>query len=771
MEKDKNLLTPSIEGIDFEKLIIILRKNLIWIIAISIFTTFLSYLYLRYTKNIYRSDSELKLEVKKEATVFRIDGYAEEENLNLISGEIEQIKSRYFLSQVIDSLDLKVSYYVQGKVLNDELYKRSPFYVEYSIQSNSLSDIPVFVNFENDQSYQLRIGENVESYEGILNEPLHLGHTDLTIRKTFSFENIHDENYYFIINSKGSLLSYFLQNIDIVPLNFNANTIQISFRDFNSRKAHDIVNKIDSLYLSYSYEQKNLANKQKIDWLNKELTQVEKKMENFEDYFEDFTIKNKSNDVEQDLRRTIELIRKVDSQRYEINKKLIALNALTEALTTNNPISIQKQFLPGQLTGKVDEFLKMEQERNRLSLSYNEKTFAFKQKEREFDNLKKVIFLQLSDLKKEWLESSFELSKKKEQLEREFATMPDKSTQLAKNKRFYKLYEEFYLSMMQSKAEFEIAKAGSIPDFKILSLATYPKTPISPRRSMILGIGLMAGLIINFFFIGFLYLANNKITSVQEVERSVSAPLLGVIPISNHNVISPFHILDNPKSMVSESIRILRTNLDFFTTGGDKKIISISSTISGEGKSFLALNLGGILALSKKKVILLDLDMRKNKEDLPFKVEATDRGISTSLIKKHKWKECVVGTSLENFDYLPSGPHPPNPSELLLNGEFSDMLQEMKAVYDYIVIDTPPVGLVTDGIMAMKRSDLSIYVLRSNYSKKDFLNNLKRIISINKLEHVAVVLNAMPSSRKTYGYGYYEDKTAVKKRWKNLFHL
>jgi tyrosine-protein kinase Etk/Wzc len=279
---------------------------------------------------------------------------------------------------------------------------------------------------------------------------------------------------------------------------------------------------------------------------------------------------------------------------------------------------------------------------------------------------------------------------------------------------------------------------------------------------------LVAGIVFNLFFIGFLYVINNKITSVQEVEKNIGVPLLGVIPSSNHSTITPFHILDNPKSMVSESIRILRTNLDFFTTGGNKKIISISSTVSGEGKSFLALNLSGVLALSKKKVVLLDLDMRKHKNILPFQANSEVKGISTILIKKNNWQECVTATSLENLDYLPSGPHPPNPSELLLNGEFTDLLNDLKEVYDYIVIDTPPVGLVTDGIMAMKRSDLSIYVFRANYSKKEFLANLQRIASINKLDRLAVVVNAMPASRKTYGYGYYQDDTALKKRWRNL---
>jgi len=348
--------------------------------------------------------------------------------------------------------------------------------------------------------------------------------------------------------------------------------------------------------------------------------------------------------------------------------------------------------------------------------------------------------------------------------------MPDKNTQYAKKQRFYKLYEEFYLTMMQSRAEFEISKAGSTPDFKILSTASLPTVPISPQRYMILGIGFVAGVVLSLFFIGILYVANNKITSVLEIESSTSAPVLGTIPLSHHSPVSAFHVIDNPRSSVSESIRSLRTNLDFFTTGGVKKVISVSSTVSGEGKSFLAMNLGAVIAMSHKKVVLLDLDMRKMKAS-PFAVdnENAGKGISTILIKKHRWQDCLIGTALNMFDYIPSGPHPPNPSELLLNGEFSSLLEELKNSYDFVLIDTPPVGLVTDGVMAMKRSDLSIYVFRANYSKKEFLYNLQRIIAINRLNHVATVLNALPAAHKGYGYGYYEDQTPPKRKLHKLF--
>jgi capsular exopolysaccharide synthesis family protein len=421
--------------------------------------------------------------------------------------------------------------------------------------------------------------------------------------------------------------------------------------------------------------------------------------------------------------------------------------------------------LPDYINKRIEELNKITQDRDRLSLAYNENTFAFKQKEQELSALKDQLFTQLTKIKKDWLSTQAELSKQKESLEREFAGMPDKNTQFSKNQRYYKLYEEFYLSMMQSKAEFEIAQAGSTPDFKILSPATLPLIPISPKKFMILGIGLVAGIVLNFFFIGFLYLLNNKITSIKEVERGTQVPMLGAIPASRNTVDTMFHVIDNPKSMVSEAIRSLRTNLEFFNSTNRSKVITISSTTSGEGKSFLAMNLGGVLAMSNKKVVLIDLDMRKPKGD-KYPMGDSTRGMSTVLIKKNSWKECLVKTSLDNLDFLPSGPHPPNPSELLLNGEFTDLLEELRKEYDFVVIDTPPVGLVTDGIMAMKRSDLSIYVFRANYSRHDFMDNLNRVVTINKLTHISSVVNALPINGSTYGYGYYEDRP--KSRWKKL---
>jgi capsular exopolysaccharide synthesis family protein len=617
----------------------------------------------------------------------------------------------------------------------------------------------------------LRVGENGSWVEGNYDENLPMDGLDVVLRRNNRFTRGDEVGYFFTINSRDVLLDYLLRNLTAEPLNYNANTIRVSFKDNNPFKAQAILNRINSIYLQYSNEQKNLANRQKIDWLSNELEQIEGKMEGFENYFENFTLQNKTSDLTADLNKTIARINRIDSQRYDLTQKISRLDDLIKGLTTGRDFIVslsQRQFLPEQLNKNLDVLQELLLDQEKLKMSYSEITFAYRQNEKEIETLRNKSVAQLTDIRTEWLKRLGELNQQKARLENDFANLPDKNTQFSKNLRFYKLNEQFYLTLMQSKSEFEIAQAGSTPDFKILSPATLPHTPISPKKTLIAGAGFVASFAFIIFFIGISYLLNNKITSLPELDRAVNVPVLGVVPTSRHTAGSGLHIVDYPKSMVSEAIRTLRTNLDFFNIQSPNKIIAISSTVSGEGKSFIALNLGAVIALSKKKVILLDLDMRKPKTNIPFAPDDRTKGMSTVLIRKNTWQECVVRTPLETFDYIPSGPHPPNPSELLLNGEFEGVLHDLKKHYDYIILDTPPVGLVTDGIMAMKRADISIYIFRANYSKRNFVSNLQRITDINKFTNMTMLLNALPSTEKSYGYGYYEEPGST--HWlKNIF--
>jgi tyrosine-protein kinase Etk/Wzc len=766
-ETSKNIKVQplQVEGIDFNKLRIVGRANWIWFVGIFVAVNFIAYVVVRYTKNLYEATSVIKLDVKKEATEFGIKNPMENQSLNLISGEIELIQSRLFLSRVVDSSNLNVSYHSIGRVLNDELYQSHPFNVRYVARNENLFNRPIYFDEAGANEFTIQIGKDGEVINGRYNSPIVLDGLELILEKVPSFSRGDEIGYFFTINSKESLLDYILNNLTAEPLNFNANTIRVSFKDNNPFKANAVLNKIDTIYLQYSNEQKNLATKQKIDWVSNELVNIEKKMESFETYFENFTLENKSKDLDEDLKKTVILINQIDSQRFNLNQKLVEVESLMNGVDNGDLFLSMghRHALPPSILKNLEKLEDLTMALEKLKLSYNEITFAYREKQNEIEAFRKKTYQQLSELKSELLKTLLETNQRKQRLENQFANLPDKSTEFSKNLRYYKLYEQFYLSLMQSKSEFEITQAGSIPDFKILSPATMPGQPLSPNRSMIAGIGFVTSLVLMLFLLGLLYLINNKITSITEIEKIDTVPVLGVIPASNHVADQGLHVIEHPKSVVSEAIRILRTNLDFFSVNTPNKIITISSTVSGEGKSFLAKNLGGVMAYSSKRVILVDLDMRKPKGNGTSSFDDRTKGVSTILIKKNSWQECLAKTPLENFDFLPSGPHPPNPSELLLNGEFDGLLSDLRKVYDYIILDTPPVGLVTDGIMAMKRSDVSIYIFRANYSKKDFLFNLQRIININKFSNITTILNALPPGEKSYGYGYYQNP--VEPRW------
>ena len=343
--------------------------------------------------------------------------------------------------------------------------------------------------------------------------------------------------------------------------------------------------------------------------------------------------------------------------------------------------------------------------------------------------------------------------------------LPSKNTELNKAKRFYSLNEEVYLSLMQSKNEFEIAVAGSTTQIRILSPASLSFEQISPNKIIAYGAAAVASLLFSFIFMGISYLTHNKINSLSEIEKLTNASVLGTIPLYRaSNGHAELLVAKKPKSVVSEAIRSIRTNIEFMLPEKGAKIYSITSTIGSEGKTFISANLGALTAMTGKKVVILDLDLRKPKIHLAFEDKPSTCGLSTLIIGKHKIKECINHTEIENLDYIAAGPIPPNPSELLLRETFDDLLNTLKKTYDVLILDTPPVGLVTDGLLAMKKVDLPIYVVKANYSQRSFIDNINRLLNSGQFNNLSIIFNGTTNSGSgyahKYGYGkkdsYYE---------------
>ncbi|QSE97411.1 GumC family protein [Fulvivirga lutea] len=751
------------EGIDLDKAISVLRKSWGWIILIFLLTNVSAYLVVRYTKPLFESSSELKLDVETNATELGLTTIGENQNLNIISGEIELIKSKLFFNKVIDDFNLDAFYFTEGDLLDDEKYKTSPFKVDFEVINESIYDKKIRIEIIDSNSFKLSTPEENSNKVYQFGQVINTNNANLIINKTPYFLSNNERYHYFIINSRSALIAYIEDNLSVVPLNLNANTIKISFQDHNASKARDIVNAVDSIYLKYTNEEKNLENKQKINWLNGELASIERQLEGFESYFENFTIDNRTNDLDADLENTINYINRIDSQRYELSKKINNAQGLLTTIESNeSDVTLLAGYgFSKEVTAMLNQLTELIAEYESLKLSYTESTFALTRKEKEIQNLRATLKKQVSKLITDYENRTKELEKQKAQLQRNFVELPGKSTEFNKKQRFFKLYEEFYLSLMQNKAEYQIAQAGTTTKFKILSAATLPTKPISPDKLIIHGIGFVAGLVFAFFFVGIRYLLHNKISTPGELERLTDAPILGSIPEEKSKMQQSIIMVDErPKSAISESLRSIRTNIDFMVSKKQQRVISITSTIGGEGKTFTAVNLGAIIAMSKKKVLVLDLDMRKPRVHLSFGDGNPNIGVSTILIGNNTIDECVIKSRIDNLHYINAGPTPPNPSELLLNGEFDDLLNKLKLTYDVIILDTPPVGLVTDGILAMKKADLAMYVVRANYSKRNFLKTLNRLVSVNQFKNIAVILNALPQLRSNnygYGYGYYDN--------------
>lgn len=770
MEKHKEVIhfdttgeanVDFLNSIDYDKLGSVFRRNLLWIFAILFLTNFIAYLYIRYTKPVYESYSDLKLDVKSETGLLDFGRIKENKNLNNISGEIELIRSKLFFNKVIEAVDLSITYFAEGKVNDDERYQNSPFEVRGKLKDDTFSDQQIKVEILNSKQYKLKYTvngtEKVQTFD--FGQKVENDFFNFSIYPTRNYDPLSSNgNYYFIFNSERALFNYLSNNLAVEPLNLNANTIRLSFTDHNRYKAKDLVNAIDTLYLNYTQEEKNKANKQRIEFLNQQLTQTEVRLEAYENYIEDFTISNKTLNLRDDMGKAILMMEEIDSQKVAINKEVNYLSSLEKSLEDEESLLVR---LPNDTPNATETNAAIERlntllsDRTLLLSSYNTNTYAVARKNQEIDLVKESIAENIARYKFTATKELERLNRRQEILSENFKALPSKSTEYGKAKRNFSLYEEFLLSLMQSKAEFEIARAGTVTDFKILSSATLPSNPIYPNVLIIYGIGIVSGFVFSFFFIGFRYLLHNKISSLNEVERLSKAPVLGIVPYYKHEKmnVSKLIVDKNPKSAISESLRSIRTNMEFMSAKKDKKIISVTSTVSGEGKTFIAINMGAIIALSKQKVVIVDLDMRKPKVHKAFSQDNSNKGVSTILIGRHTGFECIRKTSIAGLDYIPSGPTPPNPSELILNDELDELLDDLKEQYDIIIVDTPPVGIVTDGILVMRKSDLPIYVVRADFSKKAFLKDVNKLVTVNKFNNMALILNSL-SHGQGYGYGY-----------------
>ncbi len=755
-ESDKDFF----ESFDLERFWYVLKRSKFWIIGFIVLVVSGAYLYVRYTKPLYKSDSIIKLEFQSEANVLGLTSGFNSQEQNIISGEIELLRSKLFFSRVVEAAKLDVSYHLYGRYLTDERYRNSPFVVSHKILNASYYDTPFDVEIISSDEFELTYVKNgVETSKRYqFGEEIRTEDFNFLIEKTSFFSDDLKRVFYFTVNSHDALINYLQSRVEVIPENFNAKTIRISLTDHNRFKARDLVNLIDSLYLDYTREVKNQALVQKIGFLDEQIEKTEDKLQEYENYFEQFTIENRTTNLNEDLNRTIDQLAQLDSVIVSLKNRIKDVIRLENQLKANltlslNPISIGG--LPSALAQQLDEYIKLTEERELKLGSYNETSYIIQQVDSKLTKSRVNLTSLISAYSKSLDDRLTRFESQRSALEVNLSSLPSMRTEFGKTNRVYSLEEEFMLSLQQSKIELEITRAGTVTDNVILSSASLPGTPIKPQKLMIMAASVVMGFVIGIVFLLIKYLAHNKVAGIKELEKLVNVPVLGSIPKYTRDDLehTALVVKNNSKSSLSEALRTLRTNMDFIDAKNGSKLVSVTSTVPGEGKTFVAANLGAIIAMTNQKVCVVDLDMRKPKVHLAFGGVSSKDGMSTLITGKTDLKSSIQETEIENLHFVSAGPTPPNPSELLLQKEFEELLLELRKKFDVIILDTPPIGLVTDARLAMVKSDIQLYVVRADYSKRSFTKIINDLKASGQFCNITAILNSI-SSTPGYGYGY-----------------
>ncbi|MBC7919663.1 MAG: polysaccharide biosynthesis tyrosine autokinase [Ferruginibacter sp.] len=748
--------------IDLGKLWIVFKRNLFWLFLLPVASLIAAFLFLRYTRPLFKSASSLRLDVKNQSSILGLQALVPEEGTDL-SGEIELIKSKLVYDEVIKMMNLPVSYFAEGNILDEERYLNSPFRVDHQMKNPVYYDTHFDVRILDRERFQLGYvwGDRVVSETHSFGQTIENADFRFVLYRQGAYDvNLAKGNFYFVVNHLNTLNEYVAKNLQVTVINPNARLIGISFADHNPYKARDMVNAIDSVYLTTTLNNKNKANKQKIGYLEAQLRQAEDSLDRYEKEMQNFVVANRSADLQSDIGRDFVRIEEVLEKKVLLNTKLAYLRDLEPLLNSERNLAdfipfLAKELEP-QLVQAISDLNRIQLERTLLRSSLKENTLSASARESALRVARKNAAAVMRQERALLSGQLWEANRRISQLEGSLVNKPIKNAEYTKIKRTHGLYEGYYLDMMSKKAEIGIAGAGMVPEFVVLSPASLPKTPVWPNKLLVYGIGGLIGIFISFVSVVGMYFLNNTITSQRELEKIAFAPVLGIVPIlkQKKESVSRMVIDKNPKSAISEALRLIRTNLDFmFPSQKKKRIIAVTSTVSGEGKTFIVVNLGGIIALSDTKVVLLDLDMRRPKIHVAFDAE-NRTGISTLLIGKHQVDECIQKTAIPTLDFIAAGPAPPNPSELILRPEFDRLLAELGRRYDYILIDTPPVGLVTDGILVMSKSDLPLYVVRADYSKRSVVSNINKLLRNERFRNLTVILNALRSEKDVYKYDY-----------------
>ncbi len=757
------------DELDLKLLFFIAKKNMLFLLAFILLAVASSFVYLRYTPPVYQTSSVLQISTEDQAkSILPTKTFFDDD----IAKQIELMRSQVFIQRALERLPLETSYYSKGSFLNFELYRNSPFKVQANVKCPSIYGIPIFVDFIDEKKVVLSYEINSRTHrkeEVRVGETVSFTEADMEI-EIFNFRAIDEQqsvfsknSYFFVLNNPKTIAEKYADDLKINVLSSAAKTVQITFEGNNAQKASDIVNAIAEEFGIYELEKKTESADKILSFIDSQLDMVFAKLSESEIELEQFKQQHQINETKPSpLPSIIDRISDFETQIIHLEMEESIYRQIEENLKKDDETDIYSlvAILSGSefqdnISRMLSNLQELLLEREKLLYEVTPSSRQISSLDHQIDIQKKIIIESIGSLKNNINSRKEELKNKIAQYEQHVLNQRGQYSHIefSRLQRVHSINERFYNQLVEKKAEHSISKAGFVSQSVILESSRTPGKPIAPKPRNVYISSLLAAAFLGIGVILLKYLFYNEISSLSDVTKYTNASVLGVIP-KYKKEIPPNQLLvsKKPKSIIAESLRAIRTNLQFINNDPGSKLISVTSTISGEGKTFFSMNLAGILAFSNKKVIVIDLDMRKPKIHKGFNVNNL-KGISTILSGIDNVDECIQSSNVKNLDFITAGPVPPNPSELIISNNMNEMINWLKDKYDFVIIDTPPVGIVTDGMKCLLMADYPIYMFKANYSKRLFIQNLNRLIIDNKISHLSLVLNAIDYEFSSYGYG------------------
>ncbi len=685
-----------------------------------------------------------------------MSGFGVDAGYKNVNNQMIMLGSYDLMSRVVDSLPfLNVEYITQGRFKTRQLYRQTPIIVEFTRLDPRAYGILYQVNFENDGS--LRIASTDEDTP--LDLRAHYGEAiscplfDITIWPTELMVN--SGKIYFRFRTHESLVDEFMSRLQLSFVTEGSTVLALSLTSETPQRDCEFIDELAKIYLLQNLEQKNEVAENSIRFINEQLKTLQSSLQVSEGAMTDFRQENKFVDVNSYAGQLMGRIAAYDQQSMELRLRETYFDYLIKYIHEN----IDKDAVIAPTTMGVNEpmLMGLVQQLNDLRIQrgeLTEKNVYYAKYTKDIENVKTAIEEVVTSMRASLEIEKADLANRYSEVEKSIKQLPQKELQMVAIERNYRIDDNYYTFFLQKRAEAEIQKASNTPDNSIMDKARTTAIMNAKAKSKTTSTYLIIGFLIPMVLIILSELLNNKIRSPKDVVKLKMFRLIGTLRHAKSQ--NPTLVRASPRSSYAEMLRAIRTRVEFVLRRKDKMVICITSTESGDGKTFLSTNLAALYAMTGKKVLLVDLDLRKPNIHTKLGLE-NSVGVSNYLIGDCEEEDIYVRNTPFGFDFIRAGTIPPNPGELVHSDKLAEAIKKARENYDYIIMDTSPIGLVPDAYAVIEQSDMCLYVIRCMQTNKSFckqtLEQMQEVVE--NPEKIQLVLSDIPTEgRHSYGSGY-----------------